>query len=75
MSGARDRGTYRIRVKGHLADDWSDYFGDLRITNLPEGEALLTGQLADQAALHAVLIRIRDLGLPLMTVTRLDIAE
>jgi len=60
---------YHIRVKGHLDDHWSDWFGGLTITNQANGEAVLAGPLADQAALHGVLIRIRDLGLPLLAVT------
>jgi hypothetical protein len=60
---------YHIRVKGHLDDHWSDWFGGLTITNQASGEAVLAGPLADQAALHGVLIRVRDLGLPLLAVT------
>jgi hypothetical protein len=61
--------TYRIRLKGHLADHWSDWFEGMTISNEPDGEVLLYGPLADQAALHGVLIKIRDLGLPLLAVT------
>ena len=63
--------TYHIRLKGHLASHWSGWFENLTITNQPNGEALLCGRLADQAALHGVLIKIRDLGLPLLAVTTL----
>jgi hypothetical protein len=55
-----------IRVKGHLDDHWSGWFGGLTITKEANGEAVLAGPLADQAALHGVLIKIRDLGLPLI---------
>ena len=65
--------TYNIRVKGHLGPTWSDWFEGLTITNLPHGEAELIGTLADQAALHGVLLRIRDLGLPLVSVNRVHI--
>jgi len=60
---------YEIRVKGHLNKHWSDWFDGLKITNLENGEALLMGHIVDQAALHGVLIRVRDLGLPLLAVT------
>jgi hypothetical protein len=59
---------YEIRVKGHLDSRWSAWFDGLTITNLPHGEALLSGALADQAALHGVLMKVRDLGLPLLAV-------
>ena len=60
---------YHIRLKGHLADHWSAWFDNLAISNEANGEALLHGALPDQAALHGVLIKIRDLGLPLLAVT------
>ena len=60
---------YRIQVKGHLADHWSGWFDGLAITNEPNGDAVLIGSIVDQAALHGVLARIRDLGLPLLGVT------
>jgi hypothetical protein len=60
---------YEIRVRGHLDKRWSEWFDGLTITNLENGEALLTGCIVDQAELHGVLIRIRDLGLPLLAVT------
>jgi hypothetical protein len=60
--------TYKIRVKGHLGPEWSAWFEGLTITNLPHGEAELAGPLTDQAALHGVLLKVRDLGLPLLSV-------
>jgi hypothetical protein len=60
---------YEIRVRGHLNGRWSDWFDGLKVTNLENGETLLSGNIADQAALHGVLIKVRDLGLPLMAVT------
>jgi hypothetical protein len=60
--------TYRIRVKGHLDQTWSEWFEGLAIANLAHGEAELVGPIADQAALHGVLTRVRDLGLPLISV-------
>ena len=52
-----------IRVKGHLIGQWSGWFGGLAVQNLPGEQALLTGQVPDQAALFGVLARIRDLGM------------
>jgi hypothetical protein len=59
---------FHIRVKGHLDGHWSDWFSGLTISNQTNGEAVLAGPLADQSALHGVLIKIRDLGLPLIAV-------
>ncbi len=59
---------YDIRVKGHLDGRWSEWFDGLEITNLENGEALLSGEIVDQAALHGLLGRVRDLGLPLVAV-------
>jgi hypothetical protein len=59
---------YEIRVKGHLGGRWSEWFEGLKITNLENGDALLWGEIADQAALHGVLAKVRDLGLPLVAV-------
>jgi len=66
------RENYQIRVKGQLGAAWSTWFDGLRISNQPNGEAVLTGALADQAALHGVLNRVRDLGLVLIAVQRGD---
>jgi hypothetical protein len=60
---------YEIRVKGHLDPRWSEWFDGLEITNLENGEALLSGEIVDQAALHGVLAKVRDLGLPLVAVS------
>ena len=65
------RGLYEIRVKGNLDLRWSDWFDGFSITPVGDGETLLIGSVADQAALHGVLHKIRDLGLPLLTVQRL----
>jgi hypothetical protein len=59
---------YRITLRGHLDGRWSAWFENMAIANQPNGEAILSGPLADQAALHGVLIKIRDLGLPLLAV-------
>ena len=66
---------YRIILKGHLDPEWSEWFGGLTITLVDNGETILTGSLVDQTALHGVLIKIRDLGLPLLSLTRLETGE
>ena len=63
---------YEIRVKGHLDGRWSEWFGGLAIANVEDGDALLSGEIEDQAALHGVLNRVRDLGLPLIAVNRTE---
>jgi hypothetical protein len=61
---------YEIRVKGHLDHRWADWFEGMTIT-LKDGDTLLTGPVADQAALHGLLKRVRDLGVPLISAIRL----
>jgi hypothetical protein len=63
---------YEIRVKGRLDPRWSEWFDGLQVTNEPNGEALLSGYIADQAALHGVLAKVRDLNLHLISVTSVD---
>ena len=60
---------YEIRVKGHLDGRWSEWFDGLTIANVENGDALLSGEIVDQSALHGVLAKVRDLGLPLIAVT------
>jgi hypothetical protein len=62
--------TYRLRVSGHLDDRWAEWFGGLTVQRQTDGTTVLVGPVVDQAALHGVLIRIRDLGLPLLSVNR-----
>ncbi len=59
---------YEIRIQGMLDSGWSDWFAGLTCTNLPGGETLLAGSLPDQAALHGVLTRIRDLNMALISI-------
>ena len=63
---------YQIKLQGHLDSHWSAWFDNMTITNEPNGESLLAGPLADQAALHGLLGKIRDLGLPLIAVVTQD---
>src|SRR3712207_6783053 len=59
---------YQITVQGHLDARWSTWFDGLTITNVADGTAVLAGPVRDQAALHGVLMKVRDLGLPLIAV-------
>lgn len=61
---------YQIRIKGHLGRQWTDWFGGLTITLEDNGETLLIGPVVDQAALHGLLRKVRDLGMPLISVNR-----
>jgi hypothetical protein len=63
---------YQIRVKGNLDRKWSDWFDGFTIVPQANDEALLTGPVVDQAALHGLLVKIRDLGLPLLLVKRVE---
>ena len=63
---------YQIRIKGHLGSQWADWFGGLTLTREDNGETLITGPVADQAALHGLLKRVRDLGIPLLSVNRAE---
>jgi len=64
---------YRIRVKGHLDELWAEWFEGLSITLEDDGATLLSGTVVDDAALHGLLKKIRDLHLPLLSVTRIDL--
>jgi hypothetical protein len=59
---------YQIRLKGHLGREWADWFEGLTITALNNGETLLTGAVVDQAALYGLLRKVRDVGMPLLSV-------
>ena len=62
--------TYEFHVKGLLDKRWSEWFGGLAIHHQEDGTTVLVGPVVDQAALHGVMVRIRDLGLPLLSVNR-----
>jgi hypothetical protein len=64
---------YEIRVKGILDEQWSSWLGGLTIVPQVSGETLLTGPVRDQAALHGLIIKIRDMGLPLLSIKRMDV--
>ncbi len=63
---------YQVRLKGHLGGEWQDWFGGLAISLDDSGETLLTGPVADQAALHGLLRKVRDLGMTLVSVTPVE---
>jgi hypothetical protein len=60
---------YEIRIKGHLANRWANWFDGVTITPLPNGTTVIAGPVVDQAALHGLLRKVRDLGVPLLSVT------
>jgi len=61
---------YQIRIKGHLDSQWTEWFEGLTITLEANGDTLITGPVIDQSALHGLLKKIRDLGMPLISVNR-----
>ena len=63
---------YEIRIKGHLGSQWTDWFEGLTITLEDSGDTLLTGMVTDQAALYGLLKKVRDLGMPLVSVSPLE---
>jgi hypothetical protein len=63
---------YQIRIKGHLGHQWADWFEGVTITLEEDGDTLLTGPVVDQAALHGLLRKVRDLGMPLLSVNRVE---
>jgi hypothetical protein len=63
---------YQIRIKGHLDHRWRDWFEGMSITLEDIGDTLITGPVVDQAALHGLVKKVRDLGLPLISVNRVD---
>jgi len=65
-------GLYEIRLKGHLANQWAEWFEGLTLTREDNGDTLLSGSVADQAALHGLLRKVRNLAMPLISVMRLE---
>jgi len=65
-------GRYEIRVKGHLTDRWADWFDGFALTPTGDGTTVLEGYVVDQAALHGVLRKLADLGLPLLSLTPIN---
>ncbi len=63
---------YEFRVEGHIGDGWSPWFEGLDLFHEESGQTVLRGYVVDQAALHGILMRIRDLGLPLVSVNRVE---
>ena len=72
MGEMYEPGLYEIRIRGQLDDRWSDWLGDMTITLEENNVTLLTGLVADQAALHGLLRKVRDLGMPLISVNRIE---
>lgn len=66
---------FQIRVKNHLDNQWTDWFSGMSVTLEDDGVTVLTGPVADQAALHGLLKKVRDLGLPLISVNRVETSE
>ena len=64
--------TYQFRLNRHLDESWSEWLNDMSIEQQPDGTTLITGQIADQAALFGLLSRVRDLGMPLLSVNILE---
>jgi hypothetical protein len=76
-SDAEQPKIYQIRIKGHLGHQWTEWFEGLTITLEEDGDTLLTGPVIDQAALHGLIKKVRDLGMPLVSVdpVKLDQAD
>jgi hypothetical protein len=70
LEGRDEQVVYQIRVRGAIDVGWSDWFGGLTVCPQADGTTLLAGPVRDQAALHGLLVKIRDLGLPLLSVER-----
>ena len=69
---SREAGRYEIRLTGRLDQHWAAWFGGLTVSHESGGATVISGQVADQAALHGLLQRVRDLGLPLVSVTQVE---
>ena len=69
MSPVQEPDRYAIRVKGHLTERWAAWFDDMTLTRHADGTTVIDGPVADQSALHGLLCKVSDLGLPLVSVT------
>jgi hypothetical protein len=74
MSGGADHGPgrYEIRLTGHLDQRWASWFDGMAVSNDSDGTTVIRGYVVDQSALHGLLHKVRDIGLPLVSVVRLD---
>ena len=72
ISTANEAGRYEIRLKGHLDNRWSAWFDGLTLTTRSDGTTVIHGLVIDQSALHGLLQKVRDVGLPLVSVTRVE---
>jgi hypothetical protein len=70
-----EAGRYEIRIRGHLGSRWATWFDGMTLTAMSDGTTVLEGPVVDQAALHGVLHKVRDTGLPLLSVNQVDIGE
>ena len=68
----RKPAVYKIKVEGNLSDSLSDWLGGMKITHCPYDESLLEGKIVDQSALFGILIKVRDLGLPIISLERVE---
>ena len=73
--GMSDAGRYEIRIRGHLGSRWATWFDGMTLTAVSDGTTVLEGPVVDQAALHGVLHKVRDTGLPLLSVNQVDIGD
>ena len=73
--GRRESARYELRVEGHLDEKWADWFGGLTLARQDDGTTTLRGLVTDQAELHGLLAKVRDLGATLISVTTLDAAH
>lgn len=73
VPGNPDQSTiYHIRLAGHLDPQWADWFDGLHVSLQPDGTTVLSGPVIDQAALHGLLKKVRDLGLPLISINQVE---
>jgi hypothetical protein len=70
-----DAGRYEIRIRGHLSSRWAAWFDGMTLTAMSDGTTVLEGPVVDQAALHGVLHKVRDTGLPLLSVNQVNIGD